>query len=102
MDRFLTPAFRTEYATNAKFSSLKSAFIANSVEAWNASTPMHLYHGADDTYIPVSMSQTIFADFKTKGVPDSKIQLVIIPGADHTTAITSVALDTILWFLGLK
>jgi pimeloyl-ACP methyl ester carboxylesterase len=102
MDSFLTPAFRTEFATNAKFSSLKSAFIANSVEAWNASTPMHLYHGADDTYIPVSMSQTIFADFKTKGVPDSKIQLVIIPGADHTTAITSVALDTILWFLGLK
>ena len=102
MANFLTPEYITGFATNAKFSGLKSAFIANSVEAWNISTPMRLYHGADDNYIPVSMSQTIFADFKTKGVPDSKIQLVIIPGADHTTAITTVALDTILWFLGLK
>jgi len=72
------------------------------VEAWNTSTPTRLYHGADDNYIPVALSQKMLADFKTKGVPDSKIELVIIPGADHTTAVSSVALQTILWFLGLK
>lgn len=102
MASFLTPEYLTGFATNTKFSALKSAFIANSVEAWNISTPTRLYHGADDNYIPVGLSQTMFADFKTKGVPDSKIQLMIIPGTDHTTAIGPVAMNTILWFLGLK
>ena len=102
MADLLTPDFRAGFATNAKFAGLKSAFIANSVEAWNISTPTRLYHGVDDVYIPLSLSQKMLADFKTKGVPDSKIELVIIPGADHTTAVSSVALQTILWFLGLK
>jgi pimeloyl-ACP methyl ester carboxylesterase len=102
MANLLTPEFRTGYATDPKFSVLKSAFNANSVVAWNISTPTRLYHGVNDDYIPVSMSQKMFQDFKTAGVPDSKIQLTIIPGVDHTTAVIPVGVSTIMWFLGLK
>jgi hypothetical protein len=32
----LTPEFRTQYATNPKFSEIKSAFLANSITPWNS------------------------------------------------------------------
>jgi pimeloyl-ACP methyl ester carboxylesterase len=102
MTDLLTPEYRTQFATNSKFAGLKSAFIANSIIAWNTSTPTHLYHGGSDQYIPVSLSQKMYADFKTAGVPDSKIQLIIIPGYDHPTGVIPVGLSTILWFLTLK
>lgn len=102
MADLLTPEYRTEYMTNTKYTGIKNSFKANSIVAWNASTPMHLYHGGNDEYIPVSLSQKTFADFKTTGMPDSKIQLIIIPGYDHPTGVIPVGLSTILWFLELK
>lgn len=102
MTTLLTPEYRTGYTTNAKFSSLKSAFIANSIEAWPIITPTRLYHAANDEYIPVSMSQKMLLDFKTVGVTDTKIQLIIIPGYDHPSGVIPVGLSTILWFLELK
>ena len=102
MATLLTPEYRTGYATNAKFAGIKSAFKANSIEAWPIITPTRLYHAANDEYIPVSMSQTMLANFKTAGVTDSQMQLTIIPGYDHPTGVIPVGLSTILWFLTLK
>lgn len=102
MSTLLTSEYRTGYATNTKFAGIKSAFLANSIEAWNISTPTRLYHGGNDEYIPVSLSQKMLADFKAKGVADTKIQLIIIPGFDHPTGVIPVGLSTILWFLTLK
>jgi len=98
----LTPEFRTGYATNTKFAGIRTAFQANSIAAWNISTPTHLYHAANDVYIPVGMSQKMYADFKTLGVPDSKIELDVIPGYDHPTGVIPVGISTIVWFLSLK
>lgn len=102
MANFLTPEYRAGYATDAKYAGVRSAFLSNSITAWNAKTPMKLFHGANDDYIPVSISQKILADFKTAGVPDSQIQLVIIPDADHTSGIYPAGMQTILWFLSLR
>lgn len=102
MANFLTPEYRAGYATDAKYAGVRSAFLSNSITAWNAKTPMKLFHGANDDYIPVSISQKILADFKTAGVPDSQIQLVIIPDADHTSGIYPTGMQTILWFLSLR
>ena len=102
MANFLTAEYRTGYVADAKFVSVRSAFLSNSVIAWNAKTPMKLFHGASDDYIPVGISQQILADFKTKGVPDSQIQLVILPGADHTSGVYPTGLNTIQWFLTLR
>ena len=102
MADFLTPEYRTGYSTNSNFTDLKSAFQANSATAWPVSTPTRLYHGSLDNYIPESLSQKMLMDFRTLGVSDSKLQLVIIPGASHESAILTVGLHTILWFLELK
>ncbi len=101
MANFLTSEYRTQYDTNAKFTGLKSAFLANSVSAWNTTTPTHLYHGENDEVVPLSMSQTMYADFKAKGA-DSKVTFTMIPGATHTTGIFPTGMQTILWFITLK
>ncbi len=102
MEILLTPEFRDEYDTNTKFTEIKSAFLANSIVAWNISTPTHLYHGENDEVIPISMSTKMLSDFKTVGVPDSKIQMITISEATHTTGVFQAGLQTTLWFLSLK
>jgi len=102
MATLLTPEYRTGFATNSKFSGIKSAFVSNSIEPWLISTPTRLYHGANDEFIPPSLSQKILLDFKAKGVPDTKIELIVIPGVDHPLGVIPVGFQTILWFLTLK
>ena len=97
----LTPEYRNEFASNAKFAQARSAFIANSITAWNTTTPTHLYHGTNDEVVPYSMSEKMLADFQTAGAT-AKVTLIPIPDADHTSGIYSTGLQTILWFLGLK
>ena len=96
-----TTEYRTEFATNSKFAQLRSAFIANSITAWNITTPTKLYHGTSDEVIPFSMSEKMLADFQTAGVTD-KIQLIPLPGEDHTSGVYPTGLQTILWFLSLN
>lgn len=102
MSTLLTPEYRTGFATNAKFAGIRSAFIANTVEPWAVSTPTRLYHGQNDEFIPVSLSQKYYADFQTKGVSTDKMKLVIVPAVDHPTGVIPVGLQTIMWFLEVK
>jgi hypothetical protein len=44
----------------------------------------------------------MYSDFRTKGVPETQIELVLIPDADHTTGVFDTGLKTIFWFLSLK
>jgi len=101
LTKLLTPEYRTGFATNSKFSLVKSAFIANSITAWNTTTPTHLFHGTNDEVVPFSMSQKMLADFQTAGAT-AKVQLIPIPEADHTSGVYSTGLQTILWFWGMK
>jgi pimeloyl-ACP methyl ester carboxylesterase len=98
----ITPEYRTGFATNSKFAGVRSAFVANSIEPWVLTTPTHLYHGQNDDFIPVSLSQKMYADFKTKGVPDDKIKLIIVPAVDHPTGVIPVGFQTVIWFLEFK
>lgn len=98
----LTPSYRSEYATGSKFEKQRMALTANSIVAWKTTTPTKLFHGEMDDYIPFSISEKMYSDFKTKGVPDTQIELILIPDADHTSGVYGTGLQTILWFLGLK
>jgi len=102
IENLITSEYRSEYATNAKFSAVKSAFTANSVTAWKISTPTKLYHGSEDELIPPGMSQKMLMDFITAGSSNSDIELKIIPGVNHTEGVIPVAIATITWFFELK
>jgi pimeloyl-ACP methyl ester carboxylesterase len=98
----LTSDYRTNYAVGAKYSQLRSALIANSIVAWNTSTPTKLFHGEIDDYIPVGISQKMLSDFRAQGVSESKMQFILLEGADHSTGVLPTGLQTILWFISLK
>lgn len=102
MSTLLTPEYKTGFATNAKFAGIRSAFVANSIEPWAVTTPTRLYHGQNDEFIPVSLSQKYYADFQTKGVTTDKMKLIIVPAVDHPTGVIPVGLQTIMWFLEIK
>jgi len=97
----LTTEYRTGYATDAKFAGLRSSFLSNSITAWNISTPTKLYHCKNDEVVPYGMSEKMLADFQTKGVSSSKIELVSVSGTDHISGAYSTGTKTILWFLSL-
>jgi len=103
MADLLTADYRTGFATDAKFAGVRSAFLSNSVTAWKAKTPMKLFHGANDNLIPSGISSKMLADFQATGMSSpTQIELVIIPGADHTTGVYPTGLQTLIWFLQLK
>jgi dienelactone hydrolase len=102
LSSLLTPEYRAQYATGAKFEQQRTALLANSIVAWNTTTPTKLFHGELDDYIPFSLSEKMLSDFKAKGVPDTRITLTLIPDADHTSGVYATGLQTILWFLSLK
>ena len=99
----LTPEFKTAYLTNSKFAGFRSAINLNSIQPWSISTPTKLFHGSADVYIPLGASQKMLADFQTKDTANSsKIELVVVPLADHSSAVPLVVLKTVNWFLELK
>lgn len=102
MSTLLTTEYRTGFATDTKFAGIRSVFVANSIEPWLISTPTRLYHGANDEFIPPALSQKMLLDFKAKGVSDTKIESIVIPGVDHSLGVIPVGFQTILWFLTLK
>jgi len=102
MADLLTVEYRTGYAADAKYAGVRSALLSNSITAWKAKTPMKLFHGANDNLIPPGISSKMWADFKTAGLTDLQIQLVILPDADHTTGVYPTGLQTIMWFLSFK
>jgi pimeloyl-ACP methyl ester carboxylesterase len=98
----LTPAYRTGYAIDPDFEKERTALAANSIVAWKTTTPTKLFHGEMDDYIPFGISQKMWSDFRAIGVPETQIELILIPDADHTTGVYATGLQTILWFLTLK
>lgn len=99
----LTTDFRTAYTTNTKYTGFKSVIKSNSIEPWSLATPTKLYHGTADEYIPMGVSQKMYADFLAKDSNnDKKLELVPIPLADHSTAVSVVAFKTLSWFLQIK
>lgn len=100
LNELLTPDYKNNYSLSAKFAAFKNALLANSVKVtdWQMATPTRLYHGEEDRIIPVGLSRKIMQDLKEAGTPDSKLQLITLPGVGHTDGVMPVGIQTILWF----
>ncbi|MCL3779653.1 hypothetical protein EMN47_04530 [Prolixibacteraceae bacterium JC049] len=93
--------FTDEYRTglnSAKFSSVKSTLIGNSVAPWKTTIPVRFIHGSADTSVPFTSSQLMFEGMKAAGTATDKVQLIPLQGLDHGDAIVPAALSGLLWF----
>ncbi len=99
----LTANVLANFDTAVEFSTLRDAFEANSITAWNLDAPIKLYHGTEDVFVPYSVSESMYNNFIGIGnsSPDD-IELIFIEGANHTGAIIPMGVASIEWFNTLK
>lgn len=102
INQLITAGYRSGYKTDAKYASIRSAFANNSITAWNVSTPTRLFHASNDVYIPISITEKMTNDFRAVGVPESKLQMITIPGYDHPAGVIPTGVNAVLWFLSFN
>ena len=96
-----TDDYRNNFQTDEKFEQLRQILAENSIEVWKTSVPTRIIHGTSDNFVPMEVSTNIYNEFIRKGVSSQQVQLIPIPGADHSGGATATAVLTIIWFLEL-
>ncbi|MDA3880424.1 MAG: prolyl oligopeptidase family serine peptidase [Prolixibacteraceae bacterium] len=85
------------FNTSEEYASLRAAFELNSVEGWNIETPLNLYYGFKDSWVPSTQSSWFYASF-----PDSKkgstVQSKSLGQLNHTQAYLPTIIDALDWF----
>ncbi|HKK82197.1 MAG TPA: prolyl oligopeptidase family serine peptidase, partial [Prolixibacteraceae bacterium] len=67
------------------YAPVREAFVENTVNAWDVQTPLNLYHGNDDQWVPATQSSLLFREFTTT-YQSSNVSLKPFEGLDHTGA----------------
>jgi pimeloyl-ACP methyl ester carboxylesterase len=100
----LTKLFNPEFYARLKDPSqeveLKQAILKNSVDGWNTSVPLRLYHGTKDEIIPYHNSEVTLDNFKVAG--SGQVTLTLIPNGTHGSSFMPMMQDFIPWFISLK
>jgi pimeloyl-ACP methyl ester carboxylesterase len=79
---------------------LKKALVENSIDGWNASFPVRLYHSRKDEIIPYANSESMLADFKKAGA--KSVYLVTITGNSHASSFMPMIQAFVPWFEELR
>ena len=82
------------------YASLRQAFTDNKIGAWSISTPLVLYFGTDDDWVPGEQSLRLYQEFQEYSV-GTKVRFKQLSGEDHSTAFAPALLESIDWFLGI-
>lgn len=101
MSQLFTSEFRTTFATNAKFKTLRDALTASSVPAWKIKTPLILTHGQADTDVNPLMSRQLYEDL-IKLDPALPVTYLPMPGLDHGLASAPSLIAFVKRFLAIK
>ena len=98
----LNPDYRNGFQANPDYQPITKAFADNSVTAWNVSTPTRLFHGQNDTFVPIEVSAKMADDFSKAGVSQNLLQFIPMPGVDHQSGVRPFGLASLSWFLQLE
>jgi len=95
MKELISPDFRVSYLDGTE-TEYSSAFKENSLLDWSPITPTRLYHGTADETVPYVIAEITAENLITNGATD--LELVGIPGANHSTAGIPALLAMLEWF----
>jgi pimeloyl-ACP methyl ester carboxylesterase len=93
-DGLLTASIKKSI-TDGTDTALLTAVADNDIFDWKPKTPTRLYHGDKDTYVPYFNSSTAAEAMKKRG---AEVELITVPGGDHSTSINSFFLGTLAFF----
>lgn len=96
-----TENYRESYQTDTTFNSLRATLDENSIGAWPTTTPTMILHGTEDDFVPFQVSENIYNDFQSTGIPANRVTLERLEGMDHRSGIIPSGLASIGWFLAL-
>lgn len=102
ISELFTQDFRTNNKTGEKYSSLRAALKANSVEPWKTTKPIFMRHGSNDTYVPLFQSSNMYEGFLLKGVDKGLINYGSIPLQNHYEAAIPFGILGLNWILSQK
>lgn len=102
ISKLLTSNMITNFSSGADFAQLRSLLVKNSVTAWVPASKIQFYHGTADLNVPPGQSLLMYNSFVNLGVGKDQVQLINLPGADHTSGLMPWGLKTINWFNSLK
>ncbi len=98
LDELLTTTVK-KGITDGTDNALLAAVADNDIFDWKPKTPIQLYHGDKDTYVPYFNSVTATDAMKKRG---AEVELVTVAGGNHTTSISNFFLGTLAFFNSKK
>lgn len=98
----VTDLLRLNLDTDPDFASLRTAMITNSIQAWDPVARIRFVHGTTDLNVPPVQSEIIYNQFVSLGADISRITLLPMPGASHSSGLMPWGISTITWFDSLR
>ena len=102
INELFTQDFRTNHKTGEKYSTLRAALKANSIEPWKTTKPIFMRHGSRDTYVPLFQSINMYNGFLEKGVGEGLVNYGAIPLQNHYEAAIPFGILGLDWILKQK
>ncbi len=98
----ITPDFISGFAALPKFSSVRTALVNNSIEAWHTNIPVLLTHGASDTQVDPVSTENMYNAMISAGTSADIIKKEVVPGVDHSDGAIPCMIKGILFLNDLK
>jgi hypothetical protein len=102
ISELLTENILENFATASEFEELRNTLIFNSIEGWNTSLTINLYHGTEDDNVPPEQSLNLYNEFITAGSDPGKVHLIPMEGLSHGSGLFPWGIQTINWFNSLR
>jgi len=97
-----TSDFISGFATNPKYTMIRSALVNNSVSAWKTDIPLLLIHGGNDTQVNPLTTENMYSAMVQAGTSTDLIKKVIVPGVDHSDGAVPCILQSIFFLQELN
>ena len=100
IDELLNPNFLSAFRGDGE-QELKGAFTENSLinDSWIPRAPIRVYHGDADMIVPYANATAAEKRLAERG---ANVDLIRIPGGNHSTSVLPSARGTVEWFNSLK
>ncbi|MFO7575057.1 MAG: alpha/beta fold hydrolase [Bacteroidales bacterium] len=91
--------FKSGFASDPAYASVRQALEDNSIPAWNTSVPLLLVHGEADTQVPAAGTVVLYNEMISEGSSPQTVRIELIPDADHGDGLIPASVKSLLFML---